>query len=83
MSTVERYYAHVRRAYKVVCVEAPSVGKEAVSQMATKAVRDRVGPHGLILSLLVQEALPRLREPSDGPSLHMYQTTSNGYSELQ
>lgn len=76
MSTVKRYHAPMRRAYHIVRSEAPSIDTEAALQMAVKAVNDSVGPNGLVPTLLVYGALPRLGLPSDPPSHSLYQCAS-------
>lgn len=68
MSIVERYHTPIRRAYKIICKEAPDLNKETALQMAVKAINDSVGPEGLVPTLLVFGALPRLGLPSDPPT---------------
>lgn len=68
MSIVERYHTPIRRAYKIICQEAPDLSKECALQMSVKAVNDSVGPDGLVPTLLVFGALPRLGLPSDPPT---------------
>ena len=57
----ERYHAVLRRAYKII-VEETQAKKEASLQMAVKAVNDSAGPNGLIPTLLVFGAFPRMTE---------------------
>lgn len=73
MTVVERYHAPIRRAYKIIRKEAPNLEKESALQTAVKSVNDSVGPNGLIPTLLVYGALPRLGFPSDPPTPSMYQ----------
>jgi hypothetical protein len=64
---VERYYAAVRRAYSIITTELPGITKEMALQMAFKAINDSVGPKGLVPTLLVYGAYPRMTE-NDPPS---------------
>jgi len=64
---VERYHGPLRRAYRIISVELPDITKEMALQMAFKAINDSVGPDGLIPTLLVFGAYPRITE-SDAPS---------------
>ena len=59
---VERYHAVLRRAYQIVSEELPDLDKEMVLQMAVKAVNDTAGPNGLVPTLLVFGAFPRMSE---------------------
>ena len=64
---VERYHGPLRRAYQIIAAELPGLDKSMALQMAFKALNDSVGPGGLIPTLLVFGAYPRLVE-SDPPS---------------
>jgi len=55
---VERYYAPLRRAYKIISLELEDASEELTLQMAVKAVNDSAGPDGLIPILLVFSAYP-------------------------
>lgn len=68
MSTVERYHTPVRRAFKIIREEAPQMSAKAALQTAVKAVNDSVGPDGLVPTLLVYGALPRLGVPGEKPT---------------
>ena len=58
---VERYHAPIRRAFDIFDSElGPSITDEAKLQMACKAVNDTAGPDGLVPTLLVFGAYPRL-----------------------
>ncbi|KAF1935267.1 hypothetical protein EJ02DRAFT_507147 [Clathrospora elynae] len=58
---VERYHAPLRRAYKILRTELDSrTSDNAVLQMAVKAVNDTAGPDGLVPTLLVFGAYPRI-----------------------
>jgi hypothetical protein len=59
---VERYHALVKRAYEIIAVELPDLDKDMALQMAFKAVNDSAGPDGLIPTLLVYGAYPRMSE---------------------
>jgi len=64
---VERYYGPLRRIYYIIITELPDIGKDIALQMAFKAINDLVGPNGLIPTLLVFRAYPRMVE-SDAPN---------------
>lgn len=57
---VERYHVPLRRAFDIVTKEMPNVNREIRLQMAVKAVNDTAGPNGLIPTLLVFGAFPRM-----------------------
>jgi hypothetical protein len=59
---VERYHGPIRRAYLIITTEIPSLKKDIALQMAFKAINDSAGPDGLIPTLLVYGALPRMTE---------------------
>jgi Reverse transcriptase (RNA-dependent DNA polymerase) len=63
---VERAHAILRRAYQIIQEEC-SAPKDVALQMAVKAVNDTAGPGGLIPTLLVFGAYPRMVE-SDPPA---------------
>ena len=69
---VERYHGPIRRAYEIISQELPSLNKSAALQMAFKAVNDIAGPDGLVPTLLVYGAYPRMTE-SDAPSATIIQ----------
>ena len=64
---VKRYHSPIRRAYHIVMTEIPGIDKEMVLQMAFKAINDTAGLDGLVPTLLVYGALPRMVE-YDAPS---------------
>ena len=72
MTFVERYYNPLRRAYKIVSQELPNASIEEVLQYAIKSVNDSLGPDGLVPTLLVYGALPRLGFSTDKPSIGIY-----------
>jgi hypothetical protein len=69
---VERYHAPLRRSYEIIWNETrgENLAKEVVLQIAVKAVNDTAGPNGLIPTLLVFGAYPRLSY-EDPPSADM------------
>ena len=64
---VERYHGPIRRAYEIIAAELPDLDKYAALQMAFKAINDTAGPDGLVPTLLVFGAYPRMAE-FDAPS---------------
>jgi hypothetical protein len=66
---VERYHGPLRRSYEIICEELKDehIDKDMILQMAVKAVNDSAGPNGLVPTLLVFGAYPRLTE-MDPPS---------------
>lgn len=64
---VERYHGPLRRAYSIISEELPDLAKDTALQMAFKAINDTVGPDGLVPTLLVFGAYPRITE-FDAPS---------------
>eukprot|EP00171_Calliarthron_tuberculosum_P003348 IDg3348t1 len=73
MTYVERYHAPLRRAFKIIKEEAPDIDDEAALQFAVKSVNDSAGPDGIVPTLLVYGALPRLGFQTDKPTPSMYQ----------
>jgi hypothetical protein len=57
---VERYHAVVQRAFLIVTTEIPDIGRDIALQMAVKAVNDTAGLDGLVPTLLVFGAYPRI-----------------------
>jgi hypothetical protein len=66
---VERYHAPLRWAYEIICDEIGSkqIDKEMILQMAVKAVNNIAGLDGIIPTLLVFGAYPRMMD-MDPPS---------------
>jgi hypothetical protein len=62
IGAVERYHAVLRRAYLIVRNEIEDINLDMALQMAVKAVNDTAGPDGLIPTLLVFGAYPRMTE---------------------
>jgi len=61
---VERYHAPLRRAYEIISSELEDASEELTLQMAVKAVNDSAGPDGLVPTLLVFGAYPRMTDDS-------------------
>jgi hypothetical protein len=58
---LERYYAPLRHAFEILHAELRgTTSTEATLQMAVKAVKDTVGPDGLVPTLLVLGMYPRI-----------------------
>ena len=61
MGKVERAHAPLRKAWEILYSELSSfTSEEAILQMAVKAVNDTMGPDGLVPTLLVFGAYPRV-----------------------
>ena len=70
---VKRTHPILRRAYCIIAEELKSEGisKQTMLQMAVKAVNDTSGPDGLVPTLLVFGASPRITEfdpPTQSPT---------------
>ena len=67
---VERYHAPLRRAYMIITQELKdqAISKEMKLQMAFKAINDTAGYNGLVPTLLVFGAYPRISS-LDAPSV--------------
>lgn len=61
---VERYHAPLRRAFDIISIELRDASEDLVLQMAVKAINDSAGPDGLVPTLLVFGAYPRMTEDS-------------------
>ena len=57
---VKRAYPALRRAYQIITDECKDIQKELALQMAVKAANDTAGPDGLVPTLLVYRAYPRI-----------------------
>ena len=64
---VERYHGPLRRIYHIITSKIPGIDKDMALQIAFKAINDSAGLDGLIPTLLVFGAYPRMTE-SDVPS---------------
>jgi len=61
----ERYHAPLRRAFEIIRSELQGqVSMENILQMAVKAVNDTAGPDGIVPTLLVFGAYPRMTNDS-------------------
>src|SRR6266568_126750 len=57
---VEQAHPALWRAYQIIINKCKDIQKELALQMAVKAVNDTAGPDGLIPTLLVYKAYPRI-----------------------
>jgi hypothetical protein len=65
---VERYHTLVRRAFYIIMAELKDIDKDMALQMAFKAINDSAGPNGLIPTLLVYGAYPRMTDNEVSPT---------------
>lgn len=74
---VERYHGLLRQAYNCIKEELQgmNIGNDAILQVAVKAINDTAGPDGLVPTLLVFGAFPRMNH-SDPPSLDISKRAS-------
>lgn len=73
MTYVKRYHAPIRHVYKIVTSEALELDPEAALQINVKTANDSIGPEGIVPTLLVYGALPRLGLPSEKPTPSTFQ----------
>ena len=59
---IKQYYAPIRRAYEIIIAKIQTIKKDLALQIAFKAVNNLVGLNGLVLTLLVYGAYPRIIE---------------------
>jgi hypothetical protein len=61
---VERYHVLLCWAYEIIRdeLDGEQIGKDVILQMAVKAVNDSAGPDGIVPTLLVFGAYPRMTE---------------------
>jgi len=64
---VKRYHSPLWRVYQIITVEIPNINKDTALQMAFKAINNSIGPNGLVPTLLVFGAYPRITN-LDAPS---------------
>lgn len=70
---IERYHAPLRRAYQIIDAElGDTLTRDQKLQMAVKAINDSAGPNGLVPTLLVFGAYPRMTDDSP-PSFNVVQ----------
>ncbi len=80
---VERYHAPLRRAFKIISNELnDKTSDEIILQMAVKAINDSAGPNGLIPTLLVFGAYPRMTNDSP-PSPSVLQRAEAIYKAMK
>ena len=60
MGIVERYHKPLRRAYSIIKEETKSTNKSLILQMSIKAINDTAGIDGIVPTLLVFGAFPRI-----------------------
>ena len=72
--TPTRAHPILRRAFNIIAEElkGEEISKDSILQMAVKAVNDTAGPDGLVPTLLVFGAYPRITE-TDPPAPSMIQ----------
>jgi hypothetical protein len=58
ISKVEQYYGPLQQAYKILSNKLLSANKEAILQIAVKAVNDSAEPDGIVPILLIFKAYP-------------------------
>lgn len=68
---VERYHLPIRRAFEIICDEIPDINEAFALQMAVKAINDTAAPDGIVPTLLVFGAYPRMTDNSP-PSPSIY-----------
>lgn len=73
---VERYHRPLRRAYDIIKAESPNLDKTAALQMAFKALNDTAGPDGIVPTLLVFGAYPRMSEFNAPPATISQRSTA-------
>ena len=62
ISIVERYYGPLRHIYYIITSKILGINKDIALQIAFKAINDSIGLDGLIPTLLVFRAYPRITE---------------------
>jgi len=82
---VERYHAPLRRAFDIFRAELGDAPSESVLQMALKAVNDTAGPDGLVPTLLVFGAFPRITidSPPTPSSIKRAQAIAKAMGDLR
>ncbi len=59
---VERYHGPLRQIYSIITTELPGIKPELALQISFKALKDSVRPNGLVPTLLVFGAYPRMTD---------------------
>lgn len=73
---VERYHGPLRRIFNIIMAESPAFDKDMALQMAFKALNDSAGTDGLVPTLLLFGAYPRMTEwDAPSPSVIQRQAT--------
>ena len=57
---IEHYHGPIRRAYLIIMAKINGINKDTALQIAFKAINNSAGPDGIVLTLLVYGALPRI-----------------------
>lgn len=68
MSIFKKYHESVRRAYRIIRSEAPYMSLESALQATAESGNDSVGSSGLVTTLLIYGAIPRLVLSLDPPA---------------
>ncbi|KJZ72275.1 hypothetical protein HIM_01308 [Hirsutella minnesotensis 3608] len=82
---VERYHAPIRRAYEILKAELKTASAESLLQMAFKSVNDTAGPDGLVPTLLVFGAYPRITvdSPPSASAITRAKAVTKAMAELR
>ncbi|KJZ70393.1 hypothetical protein HIM_10197 [Hirsutella minnesotensis 3608] len=83
---VERYHAPIRRAYEILKAELKeTVTADSLLQMAFKSVNDTAGPDGLVPTLLVFGAYPRITmdSPPSASAISRAKAVTKAMTELR
>lgn len=70
MSIPDRYHKPLKRAYRIICKGDPSLDREFALKAAVKSIIGSVGPSGLVLNLLVYQAMPWRGLATDDPAAY-------------
>ena len=68
IGTVERYHRPLRRAYDIIRAESPDLNKTAALQIAFKALNNTARLNGIVPTLLVFGAYPRISKFNAPPA---------------
>ena len=64
---VEYYHVPLQQVYSIIIIKIPGIEANLAPQMSFKDINNSVGPNGLVTSLLVFSAYPKVTE-LDAPS---------------
>ena len=67
---VEQAHSALQRAYQIITDKCKGIQKELALQMAVKAVNNTAGPDGLVPTLLVYKAYPRISNLDPSTFIH-------------